>query len=921
MTRFSLGGAVDPVLGTRLVKVKRPGAELVVAATKSVALLGVIGRADDMHAILDAESDATLAYLESWFERQGGRRGRGQARTRTSGLLWARHGGGARREPRRDHGRRMAGAAVAVELGYAIEPDDGPTGKLGHWRITGIPRDACDVLSKRSEEIDLHMESSGFQSYRARGIGARATRDAKSDESPEALQLRWIDELDGAGWPIRKITHRLVAINDRARDRALPTDADLQQLASAVLSLDGELGNRKAFTRLDIVRVLAPSRYGLPPQELDRAVQAVIDHHQAIPLVGQPAARGRAWASASVLGLEQAVAETSRRLASRDAAAVSPAVITNALTAKEHAIGGTLTPGQVSAVSGICAEGRGLDLIIGTAGSGKTTALDAVRAAFEAGGYRVLGAATSGQAARALGEEADVNARTIASLLWRLQAGTLSLDTRTALLLDEAGMTDDRSMLAVLKAAEQAYAKVVVIGDHRQLSAVGLGGGLEALAGRHADAVHVLDDNVRQHDPAERAALAQLRDGKVDVAIEWYRSNDRLVPAETRDEAIDAAVDAWLADETSGKRTLLLAWRRADVAELNRRARQRWADTGRLAGADFVSADGKQYAVGDRVVALAPTRDGALTTSERGTVVAVHDTGIVVRSDAGRQVDLTGEAADAKHLDHAYAVTVHRAQGATVDRTHLLADGGGRELAYVAMSRARESTLVHVVADDLEQAIEDLGREWSTERRDRWTIDTDSPAAPGDRRRPDLAARVASGLRAARLRAERDAVLATIPPDVTAEWTAAHVEVHRIEIALKDLRTGRGSYADTPVGDAYRDLQRSERDVRTAEEVLGSKVGWKNRRFWTRQHRDALESRASASERFTELAAPIEADLTESLDGARDDRDGWQKRHEDRQRVVRMAGIARRLVGIEREIGVGTPGYELEIDRGHGIEL
>ena len=87
---FGPGGARDPHLGTRLVTARRPGMELVVSAHKSVAILGLIGRAEDMHAILDAETDATLAFLEEWFARQGGRRGKAQRRTATSGLVWAR---------------------------------------------------------------------------------------------------------------------------------------------------------------------------------------------------------------------------------------------------------------------------------------------------------------------------------------------------------------------------------------------------------------------------------------------------------------------------------------------------------------------------------------------------------------------------------------------------------------------------------------------------------------------------------------------------------------------------------------------------------------------------------------------------------------------------------------------------------------
>lgn len=250
---FGKGGASDPHLGTRLVTTERPGVELVVAAHKTVAVLGLIGRADDMHAILDAETDATLAFLDEWFQRQGGRRGKGQRRTPTSGLLWARtrHATSRAGDPApHDHvlianlsemldtrsgwkaldtggvrdlvhaatmAGRLAAAAKAVELGYAIEPDHGPSGKLDHWAIAGIPREVTALFSKRSTEIDAAMEAEGFTSYRARGITARATRDAKTDESPESLILRWYDELDSIGWPARKINQRLQIIQDRSR--------------------------------------------------------------------------------------------------------------------------------------------------------------------------------------------------------------------------------------------------------------------------------------------------------------------------------------------------------------------------------------------------------------------------------------------------------------------------------------------------------------------------------------------------------------------------------------------------------------------------------------------------------------------------------------------------------------------------------
>jgi hypothetical protein len=275
---------------------------------------------------------------------------------------------------------RLAAAHVAVRLGYAIEPDDGPTGKLGHWRLAGIPKEVCDELSKRSDEIELHMESVGFVSYRARNVGARATRAPKSDESPEKLLPRWQREIAEMGWAPQRLSDHLDEVNRRARlPESLPNRL-MKERASHLLSADGELGNRKCFTRQDVVRVIGPSLYGLDPDQLDRAVDAVLQHREAIPLVGQPAARGRAWAAASVLAAEQSVAEVSRRLAAREGPAVNPRLITSAIGVKGREVGG-LTRGQAAAVRAVCGGGLGLDLIIGTAGAGKTTALDAIRLA------------------------------------------------------------------------------------------------------------------------------------------------------------------------------------------------------------------------------------------------------------------------------------------------------------------------------------------------------------------------------------------------------------------------------------------------------------------------------------------------------------------------------------------------------------
>lgn len=202
---FGPGGFQGPVTFALLAKTDRPGFELVVGAHKSVAILGVAGRAEDMHSILDAETDGTMGWLDECFKARGGRRGQDRHRVTAGGLTYAvtRHATSRAGDPSpHDHvlvanviepagrGRRFLGldsAALrdtaeaatmvgrqhsawrAVELGYRIEADDGPSGRLRHWRIAAVPDAVCDQFSKRSDEIADHLAESGHDSYRSKG--------------------------------------------------------------------------------------------------------------------------------------------------------------------------------------------------------------------------------------------------------------------------------------------------------------------------------------------------------------------------------------------------------------------------------------------------------------------------------------------------------------------------------------------------------------------------------------------------------------------------------------------------------------------------------------------------------------------------------------------------------------------------------
>jgi hypothetical protein len=305
-----------------------------------------------------------------------------------------------------------------------------------------------------------------------------------------------------------------------------------------------------------------------------------------------------------------------------------------------------------------------------------------------------------------------------------------------------------------------------------------------------------LTDNLRQADPGERAALANLRDGNLAAAIAWYGHAGRIHPVADRRRAVAAIVRAWAADTAAGRDTLMLAYRRDHVEALNVAARALFDRAGLLTGPEMNAPGGRTYRAGERIITLAPGPQGAWVTSQPAQVTAVDPERhcLTAVTPDGHCLHMGPDDIDAEHLGYGYAVTAHRAQGATVDVAHVFDDGGGRELAYVAMSRARAASHVYVTAGDLPEAVERLAWDWAQERRQEWITDQ---------------ARVAELVAA--IRGERDRLLAAIPPDATDRLSRLRADQADLERGLVDLQTGAGRWADTPVGAAHEALWQARR--------------------------------------------------------------------------------------------------------------
>jgi conjugative relaxase-like TrwC/TraI family protein len=956
---YGPGGATDPTSGQRLVSAKRPGMELVIAAHKSVAELGVLARAEDMHAIMDAERDATLAYLDELTKERGGRRGVAAVPTETTGLVYstARHAttragdpgphdhvlianviqmrderGGTKAPDTtlwREHLHaatmvgRLASAKVAVDLGYGIEADGGPTGKLGHWKIKGIPDAALAVHSKRSAEINQATHDRGFSTYQARQIAARETRKQKRHSAVDALVPMWRGELDAAGFAPRQLGNDIERAGleyQRSRPARRLSPRELSALAADVLGPEGTLSARKVFSRRDVIVAIAPHLYGRAPAELDRVVSRVLRDPEAIALLGVPRATERAYSTATVLAAERSVEHAvARGIRAKGAASVTNEVADAALARQGRALGGPLsgahlsgvhlTEGQTNAVKGITTSGRGVELVVGVAGSGKTTVMAAVRDAFEAGGYVVVGTSTSGQAARTLGREAGIaESRTLASLRWQIEHDRVVLSPRHVVVLDEAGMAADRDIAFLLDEARLAGSKVVLVGDDRQLGAVGVGGALGALIERHGGAVHTLEHNVRQQNHAEREALAELRAGDVQRAVEFYATSGRVVTAPGREGALKEMVEAWSADVGVGKETAMFAWRRANVAELNRLAREKMAAEGRLGGAEIEARGGARYAAGDRIVTLAPGRDGKVVTSERGLVFLVDQEAqrLVAKMDDGREQVFERDEIGATQLAYGYATTVHRSQGATTGRAHVYEDGGGRELAYVAMSRAKEHTHVYVAADDLDQAREDLVRAWQRERRWTWAIDTGTPGMEVEAREP-------ASLRRQALVAERATYKAAFPVDLSEELRQATSARAAAARQLDRLRLDQGRTAGGELGQVAGELSAARQHRLANERAAHDKdLSRKFRRGARHLAEAAARRERAAEEKVAGLFASEERRLTVALEVADRKLGALVEKDAERGRWIEKHPEA---PGRLREIGAEISGIDQEMDR------
>ncbi|MGH8872748.1 MAG: ATP-dependent DNA helicase [Acidimicrobiia bacterium] len=408
----------------------------------------------------------------------------------------------------------------------------------------------------------------------------------------------------------------------------------------------------------------------------------------------------RRYTTTEILAIEQRIVDRAQAGIEAGRWTLDDERVDATLTSHAH-----LTDGQRAMVRQFATSGNVIDIGVGAAGTGKTTVMRLIADLANETGTTVVGTALAARAAAGFETATDIPSCTITRFLWETGASG-GLPSGSIVVVDEAGMVGTRQLAEISDLVERAEGKLILIGDHRQLAEIDAGGLFSALAAR-LPAVE-LTENVRQEREWERTALAELRQGSVSRALAMYDRRGLINLAASPDHTLTQAVDAWNKDVREvgePAEVLLIADRNDTVHRLNRRARIVAAQAGLLTGPSVTAGD-RDFQAGDRVVCLKNrTRLGVLN-GDLATVTAVDTDQRTITLHLDRTehpVTIPNWYLDEGNLDWGYALTGHKAQGATARRAHTVAGTGvDREWIYVTMSRGREANTVYLTAPELQ---------------------------------------------------------------------------------------------------------------------------------------------------------------------------------------------------------------------------
>ena len=567
--------------------------------------------------------------------------------------------------------RAELAARIEMNLGLRVEPD------RTSFRVVGVPKEICRFFSKRREQIERELEARGAQGPLESERSALATRDRKRSLPREDLHLAWQAEGRALGYePLRSIAP------EPERERAI----DLREATRRLI--DGMLEGDSTFRKTDLLRGVgeAAQGTGLGTGEVRRAVDAELASERFERL---PTQRHQTYTTQEPPAI---AGEILARLAqSMDHAGLPCSA--KAVADAEHRFG-FVRDEKNEALRHITLGEGGIKILSGVAGSGKTSLLEAAREAWEADGYRVLGAAVTGRASRELQERSGIASRTVRSLLDGLGTTVLDmavhhatqilkeafgrrgfkkevprLDGRTVLVVDGAEGLGARQMGALVRHAQDAGAKLVLVGDGGPPRAMAMASPFEAMAEALGGAT--LTHVVRQKEAWARQAVMDLQQGEARKAIEAFRSRGLLHLDSDPGDVKQRLAEDYVATGRGGR--LAVADSGKDARDLNRRIQNLRSERSELGQATVYGASGDALRTGDEVVLGRRSKLYGIENGDTAVVIGVSedDRELTIRTKAGRKVTLPLSRYDQVELG--YATTAAKARGTSVEHAFVYA--------------------------------------------------------------------------------------------------------------------------------------------------------------------------------------------------------------------------------------------------------
>lgn len=601
---------------------------------------------------------------------------------------------------------RSALADELVREGYTIERNTGKDGR--YFEIAGVPRGLLEDFSGRTREVARAAER--FRARRGRAPERGELRDLAL-ENRRAKELTTRADLQRAWNETGQRHHfgpdqaaRLIGVPERT-----PPEHAVEDRVEAHLTQGHAVFDARELHAAALERTAGE----MSPKEALALAREMVRDRRILTLEG-----GR-MTTLAIRAQEQAIERRAAQLArpaGLDAGENARGLAT--LEVGER-IGAPLSREQHQALRSITGPER-LGVLVGPAGTGKGVVIDAAARAERHAGRRTLGIAVSGSTAERLAADSPaLSGRTLTldALLARANTGTTRVGPDTTIFLDEAGMADHKRLGALTALVERTGAKLIAVGDGKQLPAVGPGGMFDRLT-THAHTAELADIR-RTSDPAERKAWAALRHGEPERAMAHYLDRGQLHFADTRDDAGEAAIQRWrtLTDEHGIHQVALIAdASNQEIDRLNARAQHLRAQHGELGQREIPLPD-VHYGLreGDLIAFTSqhrPPGQPRVENGTRGQVTAVHEHGgvSVMLDGSARLIHLAPEDLDTLRLG--YAQHVYRQQGATVERSVIVTGGWqtSKETAYVEASRARQGTDWFLARDELGDQGQDATR-------------------------------------------------------------------------------------------------------------------------------------------------------------------------------------------------------------------